>query len=213
MMWFVQGQDTLGEPISTVSSETHGFAEAQPGLALAVTISGDGFSSETNYRIDESGRVWAVDGVPVEDVPSARVDVLPRIPLEASAMTTDARWTDSVVSAHSQDFGETFYQAVRNYRVSGERDFAGRTVVLAVAEGEMRLRQGGWEDETNRVAWWQEVSGIVVDSLWFDVASGILVGNATHMILSGTGGIQMPGQSIDMPSGLRSSVRRFLTAQ
>ena len=170
-------------------------------------LEGPGFSATNVYGIDTSGRVHTVDGVPVHRVPHARVDVLPHITVPTTELAIGTEWTESVQAGGRQDYGETRYRAERNYEVVDNLEYNGVRVFLIVGIGEMSLRQGGWRDSEQNVAWWQDISGPVFDSVWFDPAAGQLVGNATHMDLSGTGG--STDQALELPSGLRSSIRRL----
>ena len=206
MLWFLQGSDTAGQPITTTTVETHDWSASRDGLSVHVILSGEGFSSETTYEVEPSGRVVTVDGVQVADVEGARVDLLPR--LQAGVLEVGMTWMDEVSASAERDYGDTSYHATRRYEVDRVAEVAGTEVLVVVSTGELRLRQGGWQDTNQTSSWWQEVSGPVVDTVWFDPEAGRLVADATHMVLSGEGGVSSAGGSVSLPSGLRSSVRR-----
>jgi hypothetical protein len=94
-MYFVQGGDTLGQPVTTRTLEFRRFQPATSGLQLWVRLEGtepEPFSSDETYTITPSGRVLAVDGQPVSEVPNARVDVLPRFPSSGGALRQGTEW-------------------------------------------------------------------------------------------------------------------------
>ena len=208
VLWFVEGADTLGNPVSTRTRETLHLREVDEGLEVAVEMVDEGFSSSHVYGIDTSGRVESVDDAPVDEIPTPRVDVLPRVPLSWPELAPGATWEDEVTRSGEEAFGPTAYTARRSYRVVGEVDAFGTRALLLVATGDVRLRQGGFQDQAQSVRWWQEVEGPVLDSVWFDLESRALLANATHMDLSGTAGFEGGGDTVTLPSGLRSSVRR-----
>jgi hypothetical protein len=208
MLWFVEGGDTLGDPVSTRTRETLHLREADGGLEVAVEMVDEEFSSSHTYGIDSSGRVESVDDIPVDEIPTPRVDVLPRVPLSWEDLSPGATWEDQVTRSGEEPFGPTAYTARRSYRVVGEVEAFGTRGLLLVATGEVQLRQGGFQDQAQSVRWWQEVEGPVLDSVWFDLETRSLLANATHMDLSGTAGFEGGGDAITLPSGLRSSVRR-----
>jgi hypothetical protein len=208
VLWFVQGADTLGDPVSTRSRETLHVREADGGLEVAVDMVDEEFSSSHVYGIDASGRVGSVDGSPVDEIATPRVDVLPRVPVAWAELSPGTTWEDVVTRSGEEPFGSTAYTARRSYRVVGEEDAFGTRALLLVATGSVQLRQGGFQDPAQAVRWWQEVEGPVLDSVWFDVETRSLLANATHMDLAGTAGFEGGGDAITLPSGLRSSVRR-----
>ncbi|HSM07332.1 MAG TPA: hypothetical protein VK858_22075 [Longimicrobiales bacterium] len=208
VIWFVEGTDTLGNPVSAETREVLHIRDAEGGLEVAVDQVDAEFSSSNVYGIDESGRVRSVDGQAVEDIATPRVDLLPRVPLDWADLQPGATWEDRVARSGEEPFGPTAYSAVRSYEVVGEVEAFGRRALLLVSSGRVELRQGGFQDAAQSVIWWQEVQGPVLDSVWFDVETRRLLANATHMDLSGTAGFEGGGESLTLPSGLRSSVRR-----
>jgi hypothetical protein len=86
-------------------------------------------------------------------------------------------------------------------------DSSGTKLALIVGHGEMKLRQGGWQDSTQALVWWQEVAGPALDTVWFDTRSGRVLSSVAVMTLVGTGGAGPRGGGTTMPSGLRSSIR------
>jgi hypothetical protein len=95
----------------------------------------------------------------------------------------------------------------RQYRVERLVDSLGSQLALILSRGQMRLRQGGWQDSASAVVWWQEVAGPAVDSIWYDTHRGQIVASYIAMDLVGTGGAGPLGGGTRMASGLRSSVR------
>lgn len=211
LMWFVQGSDTLGGPVSTTTLETHTYRDAGSQLQVRVRLEGvdSPFESEEEYIIARNGRVIAVGGVPVAEVEGARVDLLPRLPADGM-VEPGTTWADTVSTENITDYGPTRYVVVRHYRAQGFVEIAGRRALLLVATGEMSLRQGGWEDEAQGVYWWQDVSGPVRDSVWFDPDAGNVLRKASYMDLAGAGGFGMGEEEVRMPSGLRSSIVRTI---
>jgi hypothetical protein len=188
LLYFVDGSDTLGGPVSTELTEVHTFFPAVSGLDLTVRLEGDGVESESRFGIGFDGRVETIDGRSIDEVSSPRVDVLPRIPLPAGSLKAGARWIDSVAVADTATYGKReWYRVVREYEVVGDVDLEGQTVVLIVSEGTVSLRQGGLHPDNAQNRWFQEVSGLVVDSVWFDATSGTLIQDATRMRLTGFG--------------------------
>lgn len=208
-MWFVQGVDTLGEPTRIESREILTFRSADGALLVDVEMIGEGEDSRETYGIDASGRVLSVDGVAVEELATPRVELLPRIPLDWDELLPGATWTDQVERDGVEPFGPTSYLATREYQVVGEVQALGATALLLVSRGSISIRHGGWQDPNQTVSWWQEASGPVVDSVWFDTGTRALLASATHMDLTGAAGFEGGGQSMTLPSGLRSSVVRL----
>ena len=206
-MYFVRGGDTLGEPVSTTTRESWYLRNAAKGLELWTRLEGSGFSAQETYTITPEGRVTAVGGKPVSDVPNARVDVLPRLASGGRSLSAGLQWFDTVSSRGTESYGLTYYDVVRNYRVVRTIDTLNTKLGLLVATGRMKLRQGGWQDSTQGSVWWQEVSGPVTDTVWFDTRAGNVFESLTVMNLTGTGGFGPLAGGITMPSGLRSSVR------
>lgn len=211
MLWFLQGVDTAGQPVSTRTQETHSYSKSGDLLEVAVQLKGldKPFESKQTMKIRRTGRVVEVDGVPVAEAENARVDFLPRMPA-SGPLETGRTWVDSVSSAGSKPYGETHYCASRTYRVVGPTDIEGIPVILIVGEGTLTLRQGGWQNEQQGVFWWQEVEGPVVDSVWFDPEAGHLIKDVTAMDLVGMGGVGNGQREMKMESGLRSRVERTL---
>lgn len=210
MLWFLQGADTVGQPVSTQNKETHRYSGAGELLDVDVRLEGIDmpFESRQTMKIRRTGRIVEVDGTPVGELESARVDFLPRIPV-TGALEAGRTWIDTVSSSGTQPCGETNYRARRAYRVVGPAEVEGMSAVLLVAEGSLALRQGGWQSEQQGVFWWQEVEGPVVDSVWFAL-EGHVIKDITSMDLTGTGGFGNGDQQTEMASGLRSRVERAL---
>ncbi len=208
VLWFVQGVDTVGQPISSRISETLTFQEEAGALIVQVAMEGEGFSDSSAYTVDPTGRVLAVDGTLVSEIATPRVDLLPRIPFTLAELAPGTTWQDEVARSGEEPWGTTSYAANRSYTVVGSQEAFGTDALLLLAEGEIRLRQGGWQDPAETVSWGQEVAGPVIDSVWIDAATGQLVAGTTHMDLAGTAVFQGGGQSMSLPSGLKSSVRR-----
>ena len=201
LMYFVNQGDTLGQPVSTSTRERRAIGGEGGALSLWVElgdVAGGQVYSTTTYGISNVGRVVTVDGQPIAGRAGIRVDVLPRFPASLRGVDVGRTWTDSVETAATAPYGETYYRAARTWRVVASR--AG-TVVMA-SQGVLALRQGGWQDAGHQSAWWQEVSGEVMDSVWFDTDRHELMRSWTRMDLVGTGGFG----DVTMPSGLRSTV-------
>jgi len=115
---------------------------------------------------------------------------------------------DTISVAHTHSYGPTYYRVRREYQVERLIDTLNTQLALITGRGEMALRQGGWEDSSAGVLWWQEVKGPVADTIWFDVQRGAVHADAAHMVLSGSGGGGPKGSVATMPSGLHSVVRR-----
>jgi hypothetical protein len=214
LMWFVQGRDTLGQPVTTRFLELHSATDSASGLQYWVRMEemgGTGFESEKTYSISRSGRVLAVDGRPVDQTPQARVDFLPRLPEPPVDLRPGLKWEDTVSVAYDHPYGPAYYKVRRTYRVERALDTLNTTAFLFVGDGEVRFRQGGWQDSIRGIIWWQEVEGPVTDSVWFDTRAGRLIRDRTTLSLVGTGGAGTAKDSVVMPSGLRSNVVRVLT--
>lgn len=208
LMYFVRGGDTLGEPASTTARESRQFRKAAASLELWTRLEGsEGFSAEEIYSITPEGRVTAVGGRPVRDVPNARVDVLPRFATGSGPLNAGVQWTDTVAVRGTQSYGATHYEVRREYRVVRTVDSLDTRLALIVANGQMKLRQGGWQDSAQGLVWWQEATGPIADTIWFDLRDGDIRQSVGVMNLSGTGGFGPIGGGVTMPSGLRSSVR------
>lgn len=210
LMYFVRGADTLGQPVSSRTRERQIAVATPDGLALVVELHGldAPFHAADTFDIARSGRVRRIGGQLPEERAVARVDVLPRFPESHPALTVGLEWTDTVSVAQAKPYGSTYYRARRRYRVARIVDTAGMNLAVITGNGEIALRQGGWQDSVARVVWWQEVAGPVVDSVWFDIRRGWLVEDAAHMNLRGTGGVGPIGGGGLMPSGLQSVIRR-----
>jgi len=208
VLWFAPGADTVGEPTRYEDRERLRFRDDGGRLLVDVTIDGQDYQINNTFEIDPSGRVLAVDAVPVTELATPRVDLLPRIGLPWDGLVPGAAWDDQVARSGEEPFGPTSYSARRRWVVVGEVDAFGTRTLLAVSNGDISLRQGGFQDPEQTVRWWQEVSGSVRDSVWFDVRTRDLVANTTHMNLSGTATFESGGQGATLPSGLRSSIRR-----
>ena len=210
LMYFVRGSDTLGEPIMTRTRETRHLKATPTGLELWVRLEGTGpnpFRSQQTYTVAPNGRVLAVDGQPAATVQGARVDVLPRLPAHAGPLAPGVAWDDTVAIRGTPPYGPTYYQVKRTYRVLRTLDTLGTTLALIAASGEMRLRQGGWQDSAQALVWWQEVAGPVADTVHLDVGAGRVIASVAVMELVGNGGLGPRDGGVTMPSGLRSSVR------
>lgn len=209
LMYFVRGGDTLGEPVTTHTRESQVGLQATGRVSVTLrSLDGGSFRRTDIYDVSPSGRVTAVNGTPVSSAPDARVDFLPRLPEPPVPLTVGTAWNDTVEVHGSRPYGQTFYTVRRAYSVTRVVDTLESRLALAVAAGTMQLRQGGWQDSTRGLVWWQEVAGPVVDSVWIDLRSGELVADFAIMDLTGRGGVGPKGSSDGMPSGLRSSVRR-----
>lgn len=211
LLYFLQGADTLGQGLTTRALERHLLRKSGRVLELSVTLDGLGspsFHSEEVFTVTPSGRVLLVDGAPPGAKPHGRVDVLPRLPEAGGPLKPGDRWLDTVSTTSSASYGPTAYSVRRNYRVVQAKDTLGARVLLFVAEGQMRLRHGGWQDSIQGLRWWLEAEGPVVDSVWFDAGAGRLVRNVTFMDLAGDGGVGTPDQTLRLRGGLRSSIHR-----
>jgi hypothetical protein len=207
LLYFVQGTDTLGSPVTTHTLEFRKATAASDNLAIWVRLKGVGespFQVEETYTVDPTGRLLAVGGKPLAEVPSARVDLLPRFPSSSHRLARGLKWSDSVASRGDQPYGRTSYEARREYQVLRIIDTLGTTVAHIAGSGRMRLRQGGWQDEAQKFAWWQEVDGPVVDTVYFDTRRGLILASFASIDLVGSGGAV--GGPV-LPSGLRSTVR------
>ena len=209
-MYFVRGADTLGEPQSSRTLERHVLRRDGDRLQLTVALEGidSPFQVETPFEITPAGRVLRVGGRPVAEVAGAQVDVLPRLPATAATLAPGLQWKDTVSAAHAQPYGETYYRVRREYQLHRVVDTLSTQLAFITATGEMALRQGGWQDSTAGVVWWQEVRGPIADTLWFDVRRGSVHTSVAHMSLVGSGGAGPRGAGVTMPSGLSSLVRR-----
>jgi hypothetical protein len=210
LLYFVRGSDTLGQPVATRTLESRYFAPAGANLDVWVRLEGTGafaFHAVQTYRVTRTGRLLLVAGKPAADDPTARVDLLPRLPSTSTGLSVGDTWSDSVFDGGAQSYGRVFYRARRLYRVERLVDTLGSRLALLVSHGQMQLRQGGWQDSSAAVVWWQEVQGPVIDSVWFDTNRGQIAASYTAMDLAGTGGVGPIGGGDRMPSGLRSSVR------
>jgi hypothetical protein len=206
-LYFIQGTDTLGSPVTTRTMESRMASAASGNLTMWVRLEGmdeSTFRAEENYTVDPSGRLLAVAGQPFAEVPNARVDLLPRFPSPPNSVAVGLKWTDSVSLSGEQPYGSTSFEVRREYRVERLVDTLGTSVAEIVGLGQMRLRQGGWQNQARKQAWWQEVAGPVVDTVYFDVRHGVLVASVATMDLVGRGGA-VGGPAL--ASGLHSSIR------
>lgn len=207
LLYFVQGSDTLGSPVNTRTLESRKATALAGNLAVWVRLQGMDsaqFQVEETYTVDLTGRLLAVGGKPLAEAPYARVDLLPRFPSPPGRLVPGLSWTDTVATQSEQPYGRTFYEVRREYRVLRMVDSLGTSLALVVGQGQMRLRQGGWQDEAGKYAWWQEVAGSIVDTVYFDAQHGLVHASFAVLDLVGTGGAV--GGPV-LPSGLRSSVR------
>jgi hypothetical protein len=84
LLYFVRGSDTLGQPVATRTLESRYFSSNGGNLNIWVRLEGTGeftFRSEQTYMVAPNGQLLSVAGRPVADAPTARVDLLPRLPL------------------------------------------------------------------------------------------------------------------------------------
>jgi hypothetical protein len=214
-MYFVSGSDTVGDPVATRAVELHCFADRGAELSAWIKLQADGsepFTSETRYRVTRDGRVLAIDGRPVAQVPTARVGLLPHLPHPAVPLQAGRRWSDTVLHEYAAGHGRDRFAAWREYRVHRVFDTLGTRIAHILGVGRIELRHGGWQDSLAGTVWWQDLVGSVVDTVWFDVPRGRLVADATIMDLFGTGGAGPKGRGMVLPSGLRSEIRRRLTS-
>ena len=210
LLYFVRGADTLGQPMATTTHESRLVSSAKNGLSVWVRLIGTGeypFDFAETYLVSATGRLLAVGGQPLSEMPSARVDLLPRLPTPAQALTSGSTWTDTVSIQHQEPYGPIRYAVQRSYKVLRIVDSLGSQIAFIVGTGQMQLRQGGWQDEASRQVWWQEVTGPVADTVAFDISRGRVVSSYAHMDLIGAGGAGPIGTGDTLPSGLRSSVR------
>jgi len=205
LLYFLRGSDTLGTPVTTRTLESRKASSSPEGLAVWVSLKGVGepFQFEETYTIDPTGRLLAVGGRSVAELPSARVDLFPRLPSGVPELTAGLSWMDTVSIRGQQPYGSTAYEVRRRYRVLRLIDSLGTTIAQLAGEGRMHIRQGGWQDPAQTTAWWQDIEGPVADTVWFDAQRGVLLAAASVMDLAGMGGVA-GGPSV--PSGLRSSV-------
>lgn len=205
-MFFVRGSDTLGTPATTRTSETRTVAADPRGLAMRVrleSVDGTPFSRDETYTVSSDGRLLAVGGRPAASVHGARVDLLPRLPRRARALVAGLTWTDTVSATGREPYGDTAYDVTRRYLVRRVFDSTGVALAELAAEGTMHLRQGGWADQAQTQAWWQDVSGSVTETVLFDLRRGAVWSSRSVMLLRGTGGAT---GAPSMPSGLNSTV-------
>lgn len=210
-MFFVRGADTLGQPVTTRTRESHVISPAGSQLAAWVrleSVEGHSFRKDETYALTPSGRVVAIGGKPAAAVPHARVDLLPRLPDPSVALAPGVRWKDTVSNRALESHGPTHYSVTSEFRVVRVFDSLGTRIAHLVSEGSVRLRQGGWQDSANATVWWQEVSGPVIDSVWFDVRNGRLLADIMTMRLSGSGGVGPKRGGATLSSGLYSRVAR-----
>jgi hypothetical protein len=207
LLYFVRGSDTLGGPISTKTQELRFFKANGTNLEAWVGLRGSGFQSDETYTITTNGRLIAVNGQPVGTVASARVDFLPRLPDHPQVQKAGDSWTDSVRNDGTESYGQTYYRVARQYTLQRIVDTMGTTAAVIIGTGQMRLRQGGWQDSTAGVVWWQEVEGPVADTTVFDIRSGQILMEHSTMRLTGRGGAGAKGSTESMPSGLTSTNR------
>jgi hypothetical protein len=209
LLWFERDGQQLGQPIQTVGTETHEFIERGGELFVVVTTAGEGFENTTEFGIALDGTVLTANGEPVGQAEASRVDLLPRIPHSLEALRPGLTWTDSVSSEGEGPGGTHFYRGVREYSVIGEVETAGDPALLIVGEGGLELRQGFWQSPDETLAWWQEVAGPVIDSVWIDLGGGGVLRTAAHMDLKGEAGFESLAGEVLLPSGLRSSFSRI----
>lgn len=207
LLYFVRGSDTLGTPVTTRIMESRQATTAGDGLAVWVGLKGisePSLQHEETFTVDPSGRLLAVGGRPLAQLASARVDLLPRFPPGAPELVAGMSWTDTVSISGQEPYGPTSYSVTRQYRVLRIVDSMGTRIAHLAGTGRMHIRQGGWQDQAQKISWWQDISGPVADTVWFDPAHGVLLAAVAVMNLTGTGGVT---GSPPMPSGLRSAVR------
>lgn len=207
LLYFVRGSDTLGTPVTTRIMESRQATTAGGGLAVWVGLKGisePSLQHEETFTVDPSGRLLAVGGRPLAQLASARVDLLPRFPPGAPELVAGMSWTDTVSISGQEPYGPTSYSVTRQYRVLRIVDSMGTRIAHLAGTGRMHIRQGGWQDQAQKISWWQDISGPVADTVWFDPAHGVLLAAVAVMNLTGTGGVT---GSPPMPSGLRSAVR------
>jgi hypothetical protein len=210
LTYFVRGRDTLGRPVSIRTLEFRRGRAVASGLEFWVRVQGtepNPSRSEQTYTVTPSGRVLTVDGRPVGEVSNARVDLLPRFAATGGVLEPGVAWNDTVSLRSTESHGPTHYSVRRSYRVLRVVDSAGTRLAQLVAQGDMRLRQGGWQDSAQALVWWQEVAGPVTDTVWFDTRAGRVRASFSVMHLVGSGGFGPRGGGTTMPTGLRSSVR------
>jgi len=208
LLYFVRGPDTLGQPVATRTRESQVISTSPSGLAVWVRLQGldAPFTRSDQYAVSSGGRVIAANGTPIARAANARIDLFPRLP-SVSVRVGDS-WEDTVSIRNTESYGPSYYNVRRTYRFSRLLDSAGTRLAVLVGAGTMRLRQGGWQDSTQGVVWWQEVAGPVADTVWFDVRAGQLLADVTAMDLVGRGAVGPVGGPPMMPTGLRSTVRR-----
>jgi len=210
LMYFVRGSDTLGQPIHTQFVE-HFLIERNDGvLHLKVEApKPDGSGVHTTvFTIDPFGEVLFVDGRSAHEVPSPRIDVLPRFPKGAVEPRVGLSWTDSANVTREEAYGASYYRTKRAYSVLRVADSMRTRIVMIRGQGQVSLRHGGWDDSTAGTVWWQEVSGPIEDTVWFDAGSGQLLASVTNIDLVGVGGGGPPAATVTMPAGIRSRHRR-----
>lgn len=205
-LYFVNRGDTAGSPVTLRTRELRVARPAGDRLAMWVRLDGlddPPFTSEDTFTLEPTGKVVAVNGAPVENLPGARVDLLPRLPA-GQALVPGLTWADTLRAGGAAPYGLIFYHATRTYTVARLADTLGTTLALITGSGDLELRHGGWSDASQTQAWYQQVMGPVADTAWFDVRTGQLYAGTTVMNLAGQGGM---ARGLRMTAGLRSTVR------
>lgn len=200
-MYWVIDDDTLGQPIHSVSLDAQLWSRS--GDTLIVRVRKERLLPERSEQTDSlvlrrDGRVLSVNGQPAGQV-KTRVDLVPVLPNRP--LREGLAWSDTLdVRTHGAG-GEQIFRVVRRYSV---RAITADGRAELSAEGEVSYRDGWWTDSTETAALVLDVSGPLRESAVLDLSAGRLLSLEWTMDLRGTSTLP-DGRTV--PAGLLSGSR------
>lgn len=202
-MYWMNGADTIGPPVHSVSVESHLWSGADGAPAVRVSAQQVDVNRSTKvneYRVTPSGRVVTIDGAAPK--PGDRVDLLASLP--DRPLSVGVRWTDTTSSGHGKGaVGEELDEAVRTFEVTRLFDTLRTRAAEVKGTGRWHMQLSFWVDSAARRSSWLDVQGPMEEDDLVDIGNGRLLEKSWSMDLRGRG-VPPSGRADTVAAGLRS---------
>lgn len=202
-MYWLNGTDTIGPPVHSVSVESHRWSGTDDSPAVRVSdqqVDVNRSSKVNEYRVTPSGRVVTIDGAAPK--PGGRVDLLASLP--DRPLRVGLRWTDTTSSGHGKGVvGEELDEAIRTFEVSRLFDTLHTHVAEVKGTGSWHMQLSFWVDSAAGRASWMDVKGPMEEHDLVDIGNGRLVQKSWSMDLRGRG-VPPTGNRDTVTAGLLS---------